>query len=498
MFSAKVVGKKLEITTDDPSVECYLKGELEEPGYNIWTKKFGTIKKTVTIFDKRGGRRVSGGLFKYTLGLGWAGYVMNVFSKLISIEDYNGIKASLMSDNYRDAPFPNLRDYQNDDMLFLLKYKIGLCQTNTSYGKTETISTLANYFLSQGKKVIMITPGSKARDELVKRCKIRFGIEVSTNLGDPICCIITSGISNKGDYKTDEGLKKATEALASYQVALVDEVEYTINPGGEFLYSRLVNTTNFYGFSGTADKYTGTAITFNNGLDEVTLKNREMIKHFGPALIFRLPLNLKIDDIVIKTKSLDLLQLDQNALNNCGNIYNELMNQIWTDPEVCKSLVRIIKAYPKTFIPLNNLNGVIKYWIDNFFVGELRVLLVSGEGYSYYDLDGSKTNLSLQEACDYIKQGLVDVIPSTSSGYRALDFPGLENIILVAGKVAGVTLQCIGRVARGSHMNIITLAPHSGRKIPIYSKGAEGRDEMLKQYYKYCDIESWTIDETYL
>ena len=147
---------------------------------------------------------------------------------------------------------------------------------------------------------------------------------------------------------------------------------------------------------------------------------------------------------------------------------------------------------------MNNLNAVLKYWIDNYFVGQLRVLLVSGEGYSYYDLQGNKTMLSLQESCDYIKAGLVDVIPSTSSGYRALDFPGLENILLTSGKVAGVTLQCIGRVARNKHMNIITLAPFSKRKIPVYSKGAETRSEMFKQYYKYCEITSYSFNEDQL
>ncbi len=497
MFSAKVKDNKIEILTDDPSVSCFLQGTMEVEGYNPFTKKRGVYKKNIPIYN-RGKHELGDGKYKFVLGLGWAAYVMNVFSRLISIDDWNDLRAAIMTDSYRDVPFPNLRDYQNSDVLFLLKYKIGLFQVNTSYGKTEVIATLTNHFLGEGKRILLVTPGTKARDELIKRASTRFGIKVSTTIGDQICCMITQGLLNRKEFKTKEGVKNAEKILSTYDVVLVDEVEYTINPGGEFIYTKLKNAKNFYGFSGTADKYNGTALTFTNGLSDPILQNRDLIKYFGPALIFRLPLNMKIDDIVIKTKSMDFLKFNNDAIEESGNMYNEIMNQIWTDDTICKTIVKVCKAYPQTFIPMNNLNAVLKYWIDNYFIGQLRVLLVSGEGYSYYDLQGNKTMLSLQESCDYIKAGLVDVIPSTSSGYRALDFPGLENILLTSGKVAGVTLQCIGRVARNKHMNIITLAPFSKRKIPVYSKGAETRNEMFKQYYKYCEITSYSFNEDQL
>ena len=99
------------------------------------------------------------------------------------------------------------------------------------------------------------------------------------------------------------------------------------------------------------------------------------------------------------------------------------------------------------FIPINNLNNIIYEWVNNYFVPSgLRTLLICGDGYLYFDSQGNKLNLDLQGACDYIRNGLVDIIPSTSSGYRALDFPGLENIFLIQGICAGVTLQCIGKI----------------------------------------------------
>ena len=37
-------------------------------------------------------------------------------------------------------------------------------------------------------------------------------------------------------------------------------------------------------------------------------------------------------------------------------------------------------------------------------------------------------------------------------------------------------------------MNIISLSAASGKKIPVYSKGAENRDDLIRSYYKYCEI----------
>lgn len=44
-------------------------------------------------------------------------------------------------------------------------------------------------------------------------------------------------------------------------------------------------------------------------------------------------------------------------------------------------------------------------------------------------------------------------------------------------------------------MNIITLDTTNGRKVPIYSKGMKEREKMIKDYYKYCNINEIVLDE---
>lgn len=494
--------RRLDIVTDDPCLHYFLETKEKQWQYIPWKKEWGYNDRVVKIYDP-GKHSMSDGTFKYSVGLGWAGYLLGVFKDKLTAEDYKGIITDIIyADTYRDIPFPGLRDYQNEDVLFLLRYRTGLFQVNTGYGKTQLIATLLNYAHTDlGKNVLLVCPSNKARDELVKRCKSVFGLTVSTkdkDLNGSLDCIITSGLLNSKKTK-DPALEGAFKAvLANYDWVLVDEVEYTINDAGQYIYDNCIGAERFYGFSGTADKVGAETITFTDGLSDVVTRNKDLIKYFGPSLIYRMPLNISIDNVVIKTSSLDNLVIDGAAIDESGNVYSEVMKQIWTDPDVCRTIMKVIKKFPLCFIPINNLTNILYDWIENYWVGTFRVLLVCGEGYIYYDLDGTKTNLTLQESCDYIRDGKVDVIPSTSSGYRALDFPNLENILICAGKLAGVTLQCVGRVARGNHMNIISLEPHSKRKIPVYSKGAKERAELINTYYQFCNLNNRVMDESEL
>lgn len=362
--------------------------------------------------------------------------------------------------------------------------------------KTETIATLINYAHNElGKKVLVITPGKKAKDEIVKRYELRFGEKLPTSTEGDLGCIITTGFLNQKKIKDPSLCTLEEEKLKKFDWVLVDEVEYTINPSGEWIYDRLINAEVLYGFSGSADKDQGNMITFAQGITETVIRNKDLIKYFGPALVYRMPMNLKINSIHISTLSLNNIQFTEKDFAEDTNVYNTIMTKIWIDPGVCELIVKIAKKYPMLYIPINNLNNIISTWIDNYFKGVFRVLLICGDGYIYYDLNGDSKNLDLKQSCEYIKNGMVDIIPSTAAGFRALDLPGLENILLVSNINAGSVLQQLGRTARGTSMNVLALKPRLPKKIPVYSKGFETRDEMLHNYYKYCDIQDIIINE---
>ena len=393
-------------------------------------------------------------------------------------------------------PFQGLRDYQNQDTLHLLKYKFGLFSCYTGYGKSQVIATLANYAFNElGKSVLLLAPSIKAKEELVKRCKKVFGIDIAKDKTGRIKAMITKGFMNKKEMKTPEGQAGIAAELSKFEWVLADEVEYCMSDGGQRILDMCTGASCLYGFSGTADKNKGEMITFKDGLGRCIADNRDLVKYFGPSLIYRLPLHLEIDLVTVKTKSLNTIPFDEEDMEESKNIYNTVMNKIWTNKNVCETIVRVAEKYPMLFIPINSLEAVINNWIDNYFVGKFRVLLICGEGYLYWDLAGNKAKLSLEEAWEYVNSGQVDIIPSTGSGYRALDFPGLKNILLIQGKVGGVVLQAIGRVARSTDFNIITLEPQIKCHIPIYSKGIQNRKHMILDYYQYCKVTETEIRE---
>lgn len=435
---------KIIIITDDPSIRYLLESTREETKYLPWKRMWGNQKITTRLYDRK--KKLKNGQQAFELGLGFAGYLINVFKPYMTSEQYNNLLTdAIYSETYRDVPFRELRDYQNEDILHILRYRRGLLSCYTSYGKTQVIAVLANYYYSLGKKVLVVAPQTKPRDEIIKRMKNLYNLDVPTKDGS-FGCIITSGLLNRNDIKDPTELKKLEELWASYEIVLVDEVEYTINDGGKFLYNRLTGAKCMIGFSGTSDKTNGECITFHDGLSDVVLRNRDLVSYFGPSLVFRMPIAMKIDNITIETGALDSICFDPSDFDENSNVYQNVMNRIWTSPLVCQLVCKIVSRYPKLFIPLNNLTKVLNYWIDNYFIHKFRVILVCGEGYIYYDLQGNRTKKTLQEACDIISNSEADVILSTSSGWRALDFPSLDSILLVSNNIAGAVLQSIGRL----------------------------------------------------
>ena len=123
----------LILETDDPSMGYYLETKIDKYEYIPYQKKWGYTSKIVKIYEPRRGKKAKSGI--YEIGPGWAGYLLGILKQKISIEEYNQVLRDVVyADTYRQAPFQELRDYQNDDVLFLLKYKRGLMTVNTGYG----------------------------------------------------------------------------------------------------------------------------------------------------------------------------------------------------------------------------------------------------------------------------------------------------------------------------------------------------------------------------
>ena len=127
---------KIVIRTDDPSVRYLLEVTTSETKFIPWKKSWGVIKTTTKVYDNKRVKPDSSGFWNFECGLGWAAYLINALKPYISQDDFEDIcKNAIYSDSFRTFPFPELRDYQNEDALHLLKYRIGLMSCYTSYGR---------------------------------------------------------------------------------------------------------------------------------------------------------------------------------------------------------------------------------------------------------------------------------------------------------------------------------------------------------------------------
>lgn len=124
---------KIIIKTDDPSIKYLLQVTREETKYLPWKKQWGTQKTTVRLYSRK--KKLPNGIEAFELGLGWAGLLVNMFKPYISLDQYNALLSdAIYSENHRDIPFRELREYQNQDILHVLKYKRGLLSCFTAYG----------------------------------------------------------------------------------------------------------------------------------------------------------------------------------------------------------------------------------------------------------------------------------------------------------------------------------------------------------------------------
>ena len=135
--------KQLKVITDDPTVRYLLEVTTKTTEYIPLQRKMGTVTRTHRLYNERKAPISVDGIYTYTLCYGWAAYLIMTFNGRLSVEDRDNIlREVIYSPNYRDIPFQGLRDYQNEDVLHILKYRRGLHSCFTGYGDNIKFATL--------------------------------------------------------------------------------------------------------------------------------------------------------------------------------------------------------------------------------------------------------------------------------------------------------------------------------------------------------------------
>lgn len=453
---------------------------------------------------------VDDGVFVFQIG--YAAFILNTFYNQLSSDSIKLLEDIIFTDNQLPK-FDNLLGYQNEDLHQLFEYRRGLFQTFTSYGKTEVISTLANYIVNQlHQNLLIVTGGNPALNEISNRLYDKFGIDLDYfDEEAPLNLINVNGFLRSSYYdKNSDYWKKPMWILA-------DEVEYCVTEGAMEMYENIPNIIGMYGFSATSDKKAAepiysrvsdsfmhskemtrllsnpfnkeaNAMKWNELLDKenwrvrsIMGRNKYLVGYFGTTVVFKKPEDFNITLIdVTTTISADDIEIPAEYS------YNEIIYNIFVEKRMCNLIESIVMKEGLTFIPMFRLE-VIDYWIDNYFKkDDFLVLCICGRGYELYENGEYLGSIDLEEMKRLVHFGRIGVILGTRSSYNALDLPELNRCILLYSKVANIVIQAIGRTTRSKTFEVFNISPM--KNIPQYSKDYVERKNLIKEYYKECNI----------
>ena len=103
MLRAGITGNRIYLITDDLSIKSLLEFTHRETRFNPFLKQWRTENVTDKIYLEK---KKKDGYWYFEVGLGWAAYIINIFSNNLLVDDKRAIESRIYSDSFRTIPFP--------------------------------------------------------------------------------------------------------------------------------------------------------------------------------------------------------------------------------------------------------------------------------------------------------------------------------------------------------------------------------------------------------
>jgi len=469
----KLNAQMFKVDSDDlPYLNKEFSWEASERVYDYRTKKLEWRKVMYHLYTNID-------IYGCYFMAGFAPYILYHYGDKMDEESKEVLKSYIYADYEFD--FDGLRDYQIADVKEMMKFKRGLFSVYTGYGKTQIIAKLIDYVVNVRKeKILVIAPSSKALEEIQLRVQKVCGLTSSYfDYNALYNAINTNGFLRSGSYNRTEPYWKEVKWL------IADECEYCLSDSAAGMMDLLINLEYCYGFSGTADKSGADRIVMRQGSCDVVHRNKALIDYFGFSIVYRRPNDFQVELINIKTSMFN--DLTGLRISNEGEVYSEVILDLFTDKRFCEGLMKIVeKEKDGIYIPMGRLE-VIYHWLNYVFVWKNgKIANICGDGIQIWSEGALVEHIDLEELKRRVENGEIEVIVGTQSSYRAIDLPKLYKILPLTSRVASAVIQQIGRVARGRKFQIFNLVPSI--YVTIYSSDMKERMKLIKTYYADCQL----------
>jgi len=440
--------------------------------YNFRKKKMESVLAEVRLHPKYIDKGVQ-------IKAGYAGWLKTNFGEHLDEKSLSVLDEFLVNPSYEEFYDDRLYPNQNEDLNLMLKTKRSVFQCYTGYGKSEVIARLIEYLINKfNYRILIVTPGSKALDEIKHRIHSKLGIELPYfDYNSNLNAIAINGFLRSSQYA------KGSDYWKGVDVILADEVEYDLTDKSEELFELCTNLKLMYGFSATADKSLAKQVSPEGFRNNLYLRNNELISYFGFASVFRKPTSFDISLYCVTSPMFNnVINAKNPSRITDADDYSAIISKIYTDFNVCSGLKRIASKFTPVFIPINRLQ-LIDNWVQNYFNGfDENCIIISSRGYELYVGGHYERGISIEDAKSMINSNEVQYIFGTRSAFSALDFQSLKSIVSLHSALASITLQTIGRVSRGKKFNIIMIK-NDKDYIPCYTGDYWKRLKLIKEYF---------------
>jgi superfamily II DNA or RNA helicase len=334
----------------------YLKKDFEYETkvleWNFYLKRYVYKKAHAYLYSNLNGE---GELSEYWFGWGWSPYILHHYEKHLDTESKEILKTFIDPIQYQ---FNGLRKTQQEDLNDLLKFRRGIFQVYTGYGKTQIIAHLVNYIINVRKeRLLLLAPNSKVLNEIDNRVSELFKITHNYfNYNSDYNAININGFPRSALFDKDNSYWNTVKWI------IAEEAEYVTSESGIEVIELCKNAMRLYAFSATADKLSGERIRMRDGNIPVVQRNCKLINYFGFTSVFKKP-----KDFVIHIKEI-VTTLFNNVADNYdpNSEYTEIIYATFTDKKFCNGLLKIIQKESPLYIPMGRLE-VIDYWIKKLF-----------------------------------------------------------------------------------------------------------------------------------